>query len=247
MLFHFLFPLLFFIGSIGAVCPEIMERLTPYLLPKEHPAKEVLDRLLTGQPLKDENALRKAGFVFKQRKEPHRQVLCASHPKLKGYLVKAYLDDHQGVGKEEKHWILRIKGAEQIRASIVRLKLQKMMKVPRKWIYLLPDNPTIPYRRFVLVVEDMQILDQDRNVAAYYFQMSRERLKALYQLLTENLLYDSIYIDNIPFCKDGKIAFIDTEHFNANSPALRLHFISRWLCPPLAAYWSELIQNYQQP
>lgn len=233
-------------APLVAVSPEVLETVRPYLLPEKHPAKKVLDQLLAGQPLKDETAFRKAGFQFKPRTDPRRQMVCGKHPRLKGFLIKTYFDIHANIGKEELNWIQRIKGAEQLRQEIAQHKYSHIMKVPKKWIYLLPDNPSLPRRRFVLVVEDMVILKRDANLEAYYFQMSRERLTALYTLLTENLLIDSIYIDNIPFCKDGKIAFIDTEHYNVTHLPLRLHFLTSRLCPPMAKHWQELIPNFKQ-
>lgn len=247
MFFWHLFICLLLSGSMAAVSPQVLEKVRPYLLPENHAAKKTLDRLFATRPLTNEESLKKAGFQFKPRKEPEKQLLCAKHPKLRGYLVKTYLDTQHTIGKEERNWISRIQGAEQIRKAIAQHHYQKMFKVPKKWIYLLPDNPSPPRRRFVLIVEDMHILERPKNIDAYFFQMSRPRLDALFTLLTENLLIDSIYIDNIPFCKDGRIAFIDTEHFNATFAPLGLHLLTQRLCPPLAKHWSLLISNFKQP
>lgn len=230
-------------GSLNAVSPQILEKVRPYLLPDNHPTKKILDHLFANRPLLNEKIFQKNGFQYHPRREPEKQLLCAKHPKLKGYLIKTYLDTQLTIGKEERNWMLRIQGAEQIRSSIARHGYQKLFKVPRKWIYLLPDNPSPPRRRFVLIVEDMQVLEMPENIEAYFFKMSRAKLDALYVLLTENHLIDSLYIDNIPFCRDGKIAFIDTEHFNVTDVPLRLHRIHPRLCPPLAKYWSNLISN----
>jgi len=234
-------------AQLAAVSPHIMEKVRPYLLPDNHPAKKTLDSLFAKPPLADENSFREAGFQFLQRFKPDEQIRCARHPRLKGYLVKTYLDSQKRVGKEERCWISRIKGAELIRQAIAKKNMQKAFKVPRKWIYLLPGNPTIPHRRFILIVEDMHILDWDSNKRAYYFQMSRKKMDALYQLITENRLIDSIYIDNIPFCKDGRIAFIDTEHFHVADMPLRLARLTPYFCPPLAKYWEGLISNTITP
>lgn len=247
MYFSFTLICTLFLTSLLSVSPQVLERVKPYLLPEGHPAKKVLDQILEGKPLQNEASFRKAGFQFKPRTDPMRQMVCGKHPRLKGYLVKTYFDIHTNIGKEEFNWIQRIKGALQLRKEIKRHRFEHLMKVPKKWIYLLPDNPSIPRRRFVLVVEDMEILKRSANLSAYYFRMTREKLTALYTLITENLLIDSLYIDNIPFCKDGKIAFIDTEHYNATDQPLRLHLLTPSLCPPLAKHWQELIPNFKPP
>src|SRR5205085_2684107 len=83
-----------------------------------------------------------------------------------------------------------------------------------------PFQPTSECKRYILVVEDMHLLSSSENADAYVLDMNKAKLNALYIMLTENLLIDSIFIDNIPFCKDGKIAFIDTEHFNNRTKRL---------------------------
>ncbi len=86
-------------------------------------------------------------------------------------------------------------------------------------MYVLPENPPPPpgseRKHLILVVEKLDILDAVTNEKAWRHSSmaTEERLRALYHMISELGLYDSVYIDNIPFCYDDRIAFIDTEHF----------------------------------
>lgn len=42
--------------------------------------------------------------------------------------------------------------------------------------------------------------------------MTPKLLEAFYYLVKSEGLSDSVYAFNLPFCRDGKLAFIDTEH-----------------------------------
>lgn len=219
----------------------------PYLLPEKHPAKKALDKIFskTRATLSPE-AMAKAGFRCKFRQPNH--LVAAKHSKLKGYLVKVFMDSQTMFPEEEAlFWIHRVKGARLIRNSINKHGYQALMKVPQKWIYPLPKDPALPegdyYRRnFILVVEDMKILSDDKNVQYYRTKMNAPTLDALYTILTENVLIDSIYINNIPFCYDGRIAFIDTEHYLTDIKPLRLHRLTYRFSKKMQNYWEGLIQ-----
>ena len=144
--------------------------------------------------------------------------MVAKHPFLPNYVIKAYLDTHNEIDEEWKFLVDRIIGARIIQESIDDNHYNHLMKVPKKWIYALP-NPG--RRKYVLVAENMNLLSPAKNADSYLKKMNKERLGALFVLLKENLLIDSIYIYNIPFCTDGKIAFIDTEHFHTMAKPLQ--------------------------
>lgn len=227
---------------------EAWEQVQPYLLPYDHPAKEALDKIFSSSRVTESlQHLKKAGFTFSPpRKE--LSLICAAHPKLGKYLIKTYLDTHYMEGNEWVFWIRRIEGSRRIQKSIDEHGLQKLVKVPKKWIYPLeedpsPSNQNLHRKNFILVTENMQIMRADKNAERYKKVITEEQLNALHTLLTENWLTDSIYIDNIPFSIDGRIAFIDTEHFMQTDKQLKLHRLGRRLSEKMKLYWNELIQQ----
>lgn len=77
--------------------------------------------------------------------------------------------------------------------------------------------------------------------------MNKEKLEALYTMLSENLLIDSTFIDNIPFSKDGRIAFIDTEHYNSTLKEVCYEMVGAQLSPNMQEHWNQLINKTIQP
>lgn len=229
------------------VSDELWLSLESYFLPDIHPAREVLDRLFSKHRLlKSKAALKKAGFdVFKH---PQRDLIIARHPEMKGYLIKAYLDNKQT--KEYEWWRKRIEGARMVQNCIDRHGFNSMFKTPRKWIYPVPAEPSPnsshedTRKNFILVVEDMNILKRKKNLKAYKKNMTPELLQGIYIVLTENGLTDSIFAPNIPFCHDGKIAVLDTEHYNKMDKELKLWKLAKYLSPEMHALWDQIILNY---
>lgn len=226
------------------VSEEIWNELQPYFLPENHPAKTVLDRIFKHRILESRTAMRKAGFGI--LRHPQNEMIIAKHPRLKGYLIKAYLDNKEI--KEYYWWKRRIDGVRQVQNCIDRHRYNSIMKTPKKWVYPLPPEPSpksenVSRKNFILIVEDMHILTRKKNRSAYKKKMTPALLHALYIVLTENLLIDSIYASNIPFCHDGKIAFLDTEHFNNDKRPFELWKIAQYLSPDMHAYWDQLIHQ----
>ena len=83
-----------------------------------------------------------AGFE-RVEPQPHTKVIVTRHPKLKGYIIKAYLDEQQYyAGKPENYyWVKRVEGANLIRKAIKKHNYSHLIKVPTKWIYKLPETP----------------------------------------------------------------------------------------------------------
>lgn len=196
-----------------ALSEPIWEEVSPYLIPEHHQAKQALDSIFSkGNCLKDGVELFKAGFRFHSNKNPLK-VIVAEHPKLKGYLIKLFLEN-QPAGCEWPHWIKRIKGSRLIRDAVQDKQYQNHFKVPQKWIYFLPykaENPT--GRLFILVVEDMRIHTREKNKMFWKNKVTYEQIYMLWDIIATCGLYDSVFIDNIPYCHDKLIAFLDTEHF----------------------------------
>jgi hypothetical protein len=223
------------------------ENVQPYLLPADHPVKPILDKLFSLRRVTTSHqAMKELGFSYKPPRT-NQHLTAAKHPKLKGYLIKIFLDTQDLKGREQDIWMHRIQGAQVIEKSIQAHHYEHLMKVPKKWIYPLPGQPSSQagaYRQnFILVVEDMDIYKYRKNKEQYLKSMTKEMIDALYIIIAENLLIDSIYIDNIPFSTDGRIAFIDTEHFLTKRESLKLHRLGKHFSPIMRQYWRKLLEN----
>lgn len=220
------------------------EQMRPYFLPEDHPLKPKLDRIFSRDRVTANlSSLKKAGFKCKALRKWNNAIV-AKNSKLKGYVFKMYSDDQVGF-VDYPYWFARIQGTEVIRQSIEKLGYQHIFKVPKKWIYPLPHNPLSnnpTERNFILVCEDMRIMSKEGNYERWRSAwVTHQLLDAVYAVLTDAGLLDSVYVDNIPFCKDGKIAFIDTEHF-CKWP-VPYHKMLPFLSKSNQAYWQSLYQR----
>ena len=195
-----------------SVSAEVWSEVLPYLLPEDHPTKKTLDKIFLKNCLKDGVELYKAGFRFQNNSNPHK-VIVAIHPNLKEHLVKLFLDN-QPSGIEWPYWIKRIEGSNLIRETISEKDYTASFKVPHKWIYFLPCKHNENFgRQFILVTENKNLVSEYDNRSRWKNGVTYEQLYMFWDLLETCGLFDSIYISNIPYCKDGRFAFVDTEHF----------------------------------
>lgn len=194
------------------ISEEVWAETEPKLIPFNHPAKKKLDKIFSKASVLDNMVnLHKAGFEFIEVRNPVH-TLIGKHTQLKGYIVKLFTNMQQE-RKEWLYWLRRIKGAELIAEAIEEKGYGHMMKVPKKWLYLIEANHDPDKKTFVLVAEDMKLFDDKVNKKLWKNRMTHELLFAIYDMMESLGLYDSNYIDNIPFSKDFRIAFIDTEHY----------------------------------
>lgn len=197
------------------ISDEVWEKVKPYLLPSNHPLKPRLDKIFRKQRVTSNLAsMKKAGFSRVMRRN-YSFTVVSPHPALPGYFIKMYTDEEPHVLDYEK-WIHRIEGAKAIRRFINLNNLQKVFKVPNKWIYPLPPEPLPPEgsfrKNFILVAEDMQIYRRYDNDSRWKKYMSKERMKDYYKIVHTLGLKDNVLPFNCPFCLDGRQAFIDTEY-----------------------------------
>lgn len=220
---------------------EVWEMLKPNFLPIDSPLKKSLDSIFKKRNvLKSKKKMRNAGFLLIS---PSNKIIVGRHYKLRGYLIKAYLE--KGSLEEWYWWQRRVNGANIIRDSIKKHGFEAIMKVPRKWIYPLPitseEKDATRLRNFILVVEDCLALDSYHNHKAYKKKMTTHHLDALYTMLTENSLIDSVYPDNVPFCEDGKMAFLDTEHTLIKEREVPLSALGQHLSKEMIAHWEQVL------
>lgn len=239
-------------GAFAAERPpvkaKVWNKVFPYLLPDDHPIKPNLDLIFSSsRAILNLKTLRAAGFVNPKVRKWTRLIV-VKHPQLPGYVVKTYLDAQRNYKDkpEYHHWLLRIKGARAIQDLIDKNQWNHLFKVPKKWIYALPNQPAPPkeYSRknFILVQDDMDLLSPADNRAAWGSHMvTEEMLFGLYTILETLGLTDCIKIDNIPFSKDGRVAFIDTQSFD--QWPVHYKMFTSFLSEDLQPYWKRLIRN----
>lgn len=214
----------------------------PYFLPENHSAKPILDKLFSkDRPTASIDALYDAGFKKVSFNEKTGMYVMR-HSKLKGYVIKLYTDDWAGVC-DWCMWVKRVKGAQAIRQAIDAHGYQNNFDVPQKWVYPLPYSTypanAIQAKDFVMLVEDSEPYDYFHNSLMWHSKLvDQVRLQQFFTLLNEVGLYDSIYIDNVPFNKKGKIVFLDTEHYH--EWPVPLQKVANFLTKRMAAYWFTL-------
>lgn len=226
---------------------QAWEEVKPYLIPANHPAWPKLNRIFcNSRATLNSETFKKAGFI---RPRPGRfsRVSASSHPECKEYFIKAYCDCELGILYDWRKWIHRIRGAEFIRSTIKEYRLQNDFKVPHKWIYPLPKYPEPPKsskflrKNFILVVENMRIEEHSRNEKLYKSKMSHTLMDGLYTILQVCGLNDSVYVFNIPFCKDGKMAIIDTEYHH--KWPVPFHKLTDKFSKEMRSYWTKITFN----
>lgn len=191
--------------------------------------------------------MKQAGFTHPYpRKFTH--LIVTQHPNLPGYVIKAYLDSQRYFKQEPDyiHWIKRIQGAALIKEYIEGKNLQSFFKVPQKWIYFLPKEPEPPEeflkKYTILIEEDMELLNHQENKKRWMSEYIDESfLNTLYFLLKDLGLKDCAKPDNIPFCQDGKVAFIDTETFHETS--IQYDKLTPYLSRNMRKYWEKLYSS----
>ncbi len=218
-------------------------------LPDDHPIKAELDEIFKSmRVLATPSSYKRAGF--NPSRERRKGLIVTTHPLLPGYLVKMYLET-AGVNELDLY-MKRINGALLIQDALDRFGYNNLMKVPKKWIYTVPnvdvDSAGRFPKKYILVVEDMEIFSENESQRLYRKIITEAHLDALFNILTSCLLSDSTFLPNIPFCRDYRIAFIDTE-FAGTSLTIwsRLHRIGKHLSPEMRAYWESILLNNPRP
>ena len=224
---------------------DIWNEVEPYFLPINHPIKKKLDRIFQKKRVTlTEQTFVEAGFKITRLNRPFNAVV-TGHKDLKGYLVKVYLDSQFSI-PEWQMWLRRIKGIETIQHCLDKHQFTEFI-LPKKWIYPLPVEPSPPLneaysrKNFILVVEDMQILDHKKNAKAYKEMLTPNLLNDLYTILNECGLTDCIWIGNMPFTKGQKITFIDTELFHNGIPEFET--LKKYFSDPMKDHLDKLINE----
>lgn len=147
----------------------------------------------------------KAGFSLVDH-APHK-IMTGSHKRARGYLFKKYDDDKPGE-KQLRNYMHRVEGARLLRSFIAERGFSRVV-APRKWLYELPDS--FP-ERYLVVAEKLDLVSRvatDRAYAGISKEQTRELATVLYYFRGLNST-----AANLPYTKDDKIAFVDTERWH---------------------------------
>lgn len=219
--------------------------IAPYLLPDTHPVKETLDRIFSGErAIQTQETMKKAGFHIIT--EGHwSDTIIATHKKADGYFFKLFTEDQSHID-EVRRLLARIRGAIYAQSIVDKHQWNKLFKVPRKWLYILPEdpnpNPAIPSKRVILIAEDMRLLSKDDSYRKWrQANFDKKLFKAVFQVLTEGGFSDSAYAFNLPFAKDGRIALIDNDKYNKRP--IPFHNLFKYIHPSLKTYAEKLMQE----
>lgn len=227
----------------SAISDEEWVYAAPFLMPDKHPLKKKLDKIFSKSRVTESvETLTQAGFSTKGVRL-WSGIVVARHPDCKGYIFKLFTDEQTGY-YDLKRLTDRIKGARLAQEVVDKYSLHAEFKIPKKWIYVLPEKPKSAYpdqaKHFVLVAEDMDIIPRAQNYAKWT-RISHHKLAAVYLLITEAGLYDCVYAFNLPFSYDGRIAIIDTEQFQGwPIPYFKL---TKYLNSETQEYWNSLIDS----
>lgn len=229
------------------VSEELWERMRPYFLPENHPWKKKIDRIFTkSRASQNPDTMRKAGF--KGRITGVRRIFAGTHPECVECFFKIYLDSEQTRYIEWQKWIDRITGKNRVKSCIKKYGFEKWFTTPDKWVYPLPEKPLCSKsekynpKNFILCCSNQRPYDHKDNEKMWKSKLSRSQLDALYILIDEPGMWDSVFAFNIPFCKiDGKMSFVDTEY--SHKWPIRFDKLNRYLSSENVRYWEYLIKH----
>jgi hypothetical protein len=151
-------------------------------------------------------AWRASGFDVFDRTDLGK-IMVARHASAPGYLFKQY--SRESSKDAHENYPRRIEGARRVRELIAARGLRGVV-APEKWLHALPSE--FGRSAHVLIVEELALMDHDATKDAYG-DISKDTLRDLCVVLHAFKGLDSI-AKNLPFTTDGRIAFIDTEHWD---------------------------------
>ncbi len=220
-----------------------------YLIPNDHPAKEILDEIAASSPFSvfhDMKSMTLAGFE-EVDPQPNTGIIVTRHPKLVGYIIKAYLDTQEYYdGRPESYYFeKRAEGARLLREAIATYNYEHLLKVPIKWIYKLPQKTSLPLpahckrKKYILIEDDMDIVSDEENKMMWKSPCAtKELLSALHKVITLYRFRDLAKPANCPFSKDGRVALVDTQSFYKKKVGYKK--LTRALSPEMQQYWNSL-------
>ena len=178
-----------------------------------------------------------AGFTVFDRHDETR-IMVARHSCAPGLLFKKYSN---AVAVDQcKNYDARVEGADKLRVFISEHGL-KHVTVPKKWLVDLSDAHGSCTH--VLVVEEVDVLAV-KEIGNRYRTINEAVLRELCCVLFHFRGLDSI-IDNVAFTTEGKLAFIDTEHWYGGRRRPYLRHIRRYLSSDNRRFAKKLFRQFE--
>ena len=221
------------------------------------PASINLEKLFRKSSMFDSiRAWREAGFEI--IRESEEKILVASHKGADGYLFKKYGSDNpRSYNEQLEKYQSRIAGARLLREHLEANQIDRIV-VPRKWLCALPDKFDVRRGKpsYIVVVERYDILDRDKSKRRYR-EIDKDLLRDLCTILFKFRGLD-FTPRNVPFTRDHKIAYIDTEYLKLNTrkPRSRRRYYERHTgdgpafsdkqLKLMAKLWDELAQREER-
>lgn len=226
----------------SAISEQEWNELSPYFLPDNHPAKQQLDKIFRKRTVtQSTKTVLDAGF-FNANIGKYTKVIVSGHWDLPGYVVKMYLDSKLRVNEGQK-FKERILGANAVRACIKAHNLERIVKTPQKWIYPIPefaDSGPAP-KHFVLIAEDMLPINSKKSLDKWKNNIKKKHLDAVWTVIETVGLPDCVYAFNLPFCTDGRIAFLDTEYCGLWPVPYKN--MEKYLKGKMLDYWNQITRH----
>lgn len=175
------------------------------------PAALNLDKLFRDRHMFDSaDDWRSTGFHIVRAHET--RLLVAGHKSVDGILFKKYPKTTEKTWKEQlENYERRIAGVNLIRSVISELNLKSIV-APQKWLLQLPSMfASHGQPSYILAVEKCDLLDREKSRRRYE-DIDEHVLRELVAVLFRFCGYDSS-AKNVPFTRDGKLAFIDTDRW----------------------------------
>lgn len=212
------------------------------VLPYDLSVGKLLEMLFHRSDVIDnETAFIEAGFEIR-RKKARSLMRVATHPLLPGYVFKVFFVDERTCEREKscgwKSFAVRCNQAERIRRVIHGGDFQHF-KVPRKWLFHTPPHPACDAddQPSILVAEFQDLLLREDNERAWRHSIMEAHLDELYAII-ERAGGASYRPDNIRLTREGRFAFIDTEHSSGEHD---YDSILPYLSSRMGRYWSKLV------
>lgn len=226
--------------EVGLNCNKLafncVRSLEDLFLSDKHPLKKKLDKIFKKRraTASIEELNESDFYVLSWAGDKHPIV--ARHPALRGYVIKLFVDT-QNVGNGYEHFARRVRNAREIACYIEENGFGNFFKTPEKWLYKIKDADEETQVAYLLIAKDVKPLSPNKNKQKWKRRnFGQVRLESVFEIIDTLGLFDSVYIDNIPFCEDGKIAIIDTEHlgkwpvnFSKLTPVFHPSLQIKWL------------------
>ena len=120
----------------------------------------------------------------------------------------------------------------------------KFFCVPDKYLYPLPElpkkiKPEHIQKPIVLLVTDMNIMGKEETEKAWK-KANKALIDELFCVVSHGYASANL-TQNVPLCKNGKFAFVDTEHPKRTKFQYRdaLYYLS----PKMKTYWKKLVKT----